>query len=733
MAPVPLRLISLAAFTALCVTGCGLELIQTVGRLGNGAATSALPSWPVDLKVGLGEATLPLSKLAEASSSLPLSVEADQTYALRPDPKEIPAYKVAEALTVPATASAVPAPMPSMPALEQHGISGPALSFASLNLSNLPSGAPGLTIGDVIHTPGAPDVQLSDPIPFTPDPQVKSVGLGQLRGARLDAGSVITLKVQSDLGGDDRHLVRLALRDLTITSGDEDLNETWRVANPTVILQDGDTIAIPLDADKVVAGGLRISFRAEGALRAGLRLKQFSDAQRLSTSVDSTLRIKAISLAAQAIPTSTQSIGTLKVPEDGEIHSISQVTVASGSLTLKVRNGYGFHTRLNLGLSGIVNAQGQPLSAIADIPAGLPLSESRHEIPLSGTRLTGEPVTATLSGRTFDTEDGVDRLPSNLAPLSGRMAAFRTDPPFEAEVAISPLVIDSARAVVKKTITVATASTPVELPKEFTRLGVELRRVGLQLRLDNRSQLSGEVRPTIQAVLKDGSVRTLNYTGNTTFSGSETRGVTRTSVLDINETNSNLMELLNIGAKSLVTGAEVVIDTQGAAVPLTRDDQVSGKLAIVVPVSLVFKEIGPGKEAAPYDLRPATPLTLDAATKARLAQGQVERLAIAAEVDNGLRIPVDLHLLFSKQDDPFADPSPLVRTLSLGDGSATARSLLDFAAGDLPFFQEAKTVGLRLTSPGTKGQPVTLKSTDALRVRLVALLKVRVSAQAFGQ
>lgn len=733
MAPISLRLISLAALSALVVTGCGLELIQTVGRLGSGGATSALPSWPLDMKVGLGEANLPLSKLVKKSATQPLSVEADQTYALRPDAKEIPAFKVADSLTVPATSSTVPAPMPSMPSLEQHGLSGPTISFASLNLASQPSGIPGLTIGDVMNTPGSPDAQLPAPLSFTPDPQNKSVGLGQLRGAQLDAGSVITLKVRTDLGGDDRHLVQLQLKDLKIESGFEDLNETWRATHPTVTLRDGDEIAVTLDADKVVAGALRISFRSEGTLQTGLRLKQFSDAQKLSTEIDSVLKIKAISLAAQAIPTSTQSIGALKMPEDGEIHSISAVTVASGSITLKVKNGYGFHTRLNLGLTGIVDAQGQPLSAIAEIPAGLPLSESLHEIPLAGASLTGEPIAATLSGRTFDTEDGVDRLPAGLAPLPGGMAPFRTSPTFEAEVAISPLLIDSARAVVKKTITVATASTPVELPKEFTSVGVELRRVSLQLQLDNRSRLSGEVRPAIQAVLKDGSVRAMTYTGNKAFSGSETRGVTRTSVLDINETNSNLVELLNAGASSLVTGAEVVIDTQGVAVPLTRDDQVSGKLAIAVPLSLVFKEMGPGKAAPPYDHKPTTPLTLDAATKARIAQGQVERLAITAEVDNGLRIPLDINLLFSKQDDPFSDPAPLVRTLSLGDGSATARSLLDFAAADIPFFQEAKTVGLRLTSPGTNGQAVAMKSTDALRLRLVAMVKVRVSAQAFGK
>ncbi|MNY78793.1 hypothetical protein D3C86_2191850 [compost metagenome] len=74
-----------------------------------------------------------------------------------------------------------------------------------------------------------------------------------------------------------------------------------------------------------------------------------------------------------------------------------------------------------------------------------------------------------------------------------------------------------------------------------------------------------------------------------------------------------------------------------------------------------------------------------------------------------------------------------MRTLSLGDGSATARSLIDFTSADIPFFKDAKTVGLRLTTPGTNGEAVTLKSTDALRVRLIAMIKARVSAKALGQ
>ncbi|HEY9899500.1 MAG TPA: hypothetical protein V6D00_09990 [Pantanalinema sp.] len=710
---------ALASLCALIVTGCGLELISTVGRLGSSGAAGALPSWPVEMKVGLGEASLAVSKLAESSADLPLTEEADHTYSLRPDPKEIPAFRIAESLTVPATSSVLPDTSAPMPSLDPGPLAGPGLSLASLNLP-------------IAYGPEEPDLALPVDQAFTPKDQSEAVSLGDLRGGKLDAGSSVTLAVTSDLGGADRDKVELALHDLTIASEGVVLNRTWRAANPSASLGHGATIVVQLDEGKVIRNSLTISFGSRGTLRAGLRIRELDDSQHLATTLRSTLKIKEISLPAQALPSSTQSIGALRVPESPELHSISDVTIASGSLALTVTNGFGLNARLNLDMTGIKDAQGLPLAFTAEIPAGPP-SQSRHVIPLAGASLTGEPLSVSVSGFTYDTEAGVDRLPVGLGPLPGGMAPFSAAPTMGARVEVSELVIDSVKAVVKKTLTVATSSTPVALPEGFTRAGIALKRVSLALSLDNRSHLSGAITPTISAVLKDGSTRALDYRGDRSFAPSETRGITRTTVLDINEGNSNLADLLNAGVTSLISGAEVAIDTRGVAVPLTRDDQVSGKVSIAVPLSLVFKEMGPGKANPAYDITPATPLTLDAGTKERLAQGQIERLAIAAEVDNGLRIPLDINLLFSKQDDPFNDPAPLVRTLSLGDGTATARSLIDFSTADIPFFKDARTVGLRLTSPGTNGQPVAMKSTDALRVRLVAMIKARVSAKAFGQ
>lgn len=724
------RVFSLLVAVSVLSTGCGFELFQTASRLASGNAIGALPSWPVDLKAGLGDASLPISKLLETGGSVPLIVGDDKTYTLRPDAQEIPAVKVGDNLKVGAQAPLTfPAQTLPDPPLQQS-LAGPTLTLDDLGITSLAIG-PGMTIGDAIANPALPDPTAMPSTVAFDQPQSSTVSLADLRKAKLAAGSKLTLTVVNQIAGDgtaDQDSMGMQLASLTIKSGSTVLNQTWLAANPTVDLKTG-TIQVDLDADRIIAGSLTITFNARGQVPAGFNLKRLDGAQKISIGIGTDIEIKAISLPAKSFPAVSQGID-IPTPPDLGIGSISNIKIASGSISLRLTNGFGVNATMSIALDGVKDASGSSFVSSVLIPAGgVTPAVKDVELDLAGATITGTRVGVTIRGQSYDTRAAAPEIPASLV-LPEEMAVYQPGQSLSGSATVGALTFESISATLNRTVPISSSSTPIDLPKEFKDLGIGFARVSIQLKINNKSQLPGVLALDAKAVLADGSTLPLTYTGNRTMEPALAVGDVKTSVLDINETNSNLIALLNAGAKELQFGGTVAINSGTTPVTLTRHDELSGQVAVAVPLSVIFPAMGPDQAVKPYDIKPASPLNLDQSTRDRLGQGLVSRFAITAMIDNGLRLPLVLNLLFSQTDDPYADPAPVTKSLALGDGDSTQTSLIELTAAEMNFFKEAKSIGFRLTSPGTKGKPVSLRSTDELRIRLLAELKLKVSASA---
>lgn len=724
-----IRLFTLLVAASLLLTGCGFELFQTASRLASGNPVNALPSWPVDLKAGLGEASLPVSKLLESGGSVPIVVGADQTYALEPDAQEIPTIKVGDNLKVdaqdPITFPAQTLPDPPL----AQSLSGPRLTLDDLGITSL-SVPPFGTVQDAIDSPITP-ILMPASVPFPSQTQSKTTSLSDLRKAKLDAGSQITLDIVNQVAGAgtaDQASLGMEIENLVVKSGGTVLNQTWLDAHPAIPLTSG-TVAIDLDPDVVIAGSLTISFKTKGQLPVGFNVKSLDGSQQIAIDLDLDIKIKAISLPAKAFPTVSDGLD-LPMPSDLGIGSISNIQIASGSIRLHLENGFGVNAAMTVTLSGIKEADGDPYIRSIVIPAGgLTPAVKEVDLDLAGATIVGTHVGVTISGQSYDTEAVSPEIPANLV-LAGGMAVYQAGQSLSGSATVQALAFESLSATLNRTVPISSSSTPISLPKEFKDLGIGFARVSIQLKINNKSQLPGVLALDARAVLADESTMPLTYTGNAVMEPAAAIGDVRTSIIDINETNSNLISILNAGAKELQFGGNVTINSGTSLVTLTRYDELSGQVAVSVPLSVIFPAMGLDQAVKPYDVKPASPLNLDASTKERLAQGLVSRFVITALIDNGLHLPLVLNLLFSQTDDPFSDPAPVTKSLALGDGTSTQTSQIELTATEMAFFKDAKYVGLRLTSPGTNGQAVSLRSTDELRLRLLAELKLKVSASA---
>ncbi|HEY9857125.1 MAG TPA: hypothetical protein V6D05_15380 [Stenomitos sp.] len=725
------RVGSLLVAASLLLSGCGFELFQTASRLATGNAVSALPSWPVDLKAGLGEASLPVSKLLDSGGQLPLVVGDDQTYTLKPEAQKIPTIQVGDNLKVgaqdPLTFPAQTLPDPPL----QQTLTGPTLSLDDLGILDIPVGG-GMTIGTAIADPGLPDPTLM-PAPYAFDrPQSSTVSLADLRKAKLDAGSSLTLTVVNQIAGDgsaDQDSMGMTLEDVRILSNGVPINQTWHDTHPSVPLKTG-TIKIALDANQILAGSLTVSFRTKGQIPVGFNLKRLDGDQQISIGLGTDVKIKAISLPAKAFPDVSQAFD-VPIPDGQGIGSLSDIAIASGSIALHLENGFGVNAAMTIALEGVKNALGAPYVSSVVIPGGGATPAIKDvTLDLAGAVIAGTHVGVKITGQSYDTEAVAPEIPASLV-LPDKMAVYKAGQSLSGRVTVGALTFESVSATLNRTVPISSSSTPINLPKELKDLGIGFARVGIQLKINNKSQLPGLLSLDAKAVLPDNSTMPLTYTGNLRMEPALAPGDIKTTILDIDETNSNLVSILNAGAKELQFGGSVAINSGATPVQLTRHDELSGEVAVSVPLSIIFPAMGTDQAVKPYDLKPATPLNLDASTKERLGKGLVTRFVITSMIDNGLHLPLVLNLLFSQTDDPYTDPAPLTKSLALGDGLSTQTSQIEISEAEMAFFKDAKRIGFRLTSPGTKGKPVSLRSTDELRIRLLAELKLRVSPSAF--
>lgn len=679
------------------LTGCGLELLSPIQKLST-SGTKGLPgiAWNVDMKLPLGEVSVSLADPKIARSvfgDMALETDAQDRMWIRPDGQDIAPVVLGDKLQI---ATAITAPIPATK-LDDNSVKMPALNLAPVTIAfdtlfpaALPDGFP-VPAGDL----PAEDVDL----PFPDSPFIE---------AQLDdpAGN-LSFRVKNSMGMAFIPTFELKASGNVIGSRTE----------PQIADGETRTVTLPLNASATLTRNLKmtLSLTIPGGQTfkdsaTGLTLDQF-DFEAVKTK-----RVK-IKLASQTVQSSQSIPLNIQDPTIASA-SIKAIRVESGTLAITLNNQFPIKTTVKLSFQNLFRSgQTQPMVETLEFAAN-----QQKTTPIS------------LDGVTIKPENGliIADVEATTDPTGDAGAYFTTDGSQKIEGSVSlqpPLTFHSIEVPLTRSQDIATSSTPINLPAELSKMNLKLGGVALKLHLDNQSGLSGYIDLAVNGkggsnavtlTRKDGSPLRLAFEAN------------KAQDLMVDQDNSNLLDVLNAMPKELEFGGKVTIDSGDQPVTITKNDRISGKVSVEVPISLQFPAMGRGKAIPAYDVKPATDLGLSDSNREQLKT--LSSVVLHVTVDNGWKVPLAVDLLFSKQDDPYSDPDPMIQTISLGssDSGFTVPNSIALTGEAMERFREARKLGVSITSPGSDA-PVTLYRSAVFRLKLSTEFKATIDTKKLGQ
>ncbi|MEB3299379.1 MAG: hypothetical protein VKO21_07835 [Candidatus Sericytochromatia bacterium] len=636
--------------------------------------------------------------------------------------------------------------------------------------SGLLTAGPDLALADAISVPALAALTLPA-LPFGPSPETNvPVDLPpEIVRIRLQAGSGLAIPVENRTI--TASTVRLVLRDKTGT-----LEQVSQALAPNAEA----TISLSLAGDLVPPVSLGVSVTGEIPAGTAVGTVDLQNGQFAVGTTTVTLRPEEIDVNLPAMGPSAAGSTRFPTPDalkspirktidvasqmpaDAGIQSLEAVELASGSMSLTMANDLDADLNVDLSFEGLEGLTGATATVDrGDVPpftvlsgGGLRLGINARQTVTWRLDLSG----STMRPRAMTDEQGqeirgiaVSASVNLLATQSDRShlqgvtripATLRASQEASGRVTLSPLGISALQAVIDRTEG-AGGGSPVPVPADFLDYGILPGRFALKVRLDNASGLAGSFLPGIEASLSasasvagcqalfggTGCPSTASVTvlgaGAESFDGTFLAGsaaATRSTTLELNERNSNLLDLIALGLTELRLSPRLRVG-EGRSVRLTREDQMGGAISFELPLALRFEDFGPARaKKGP----PASTSPLDVA--AGLGPAEVERLrkhlrrvALELRIDNGWGLPLDLQLDFLKADESVG----FTRTLRLGtpDGS-TALSMLDLGPEEIPVLPDIRQLRIQALSSGSNGAVLAIRNTAELRLRVTAHLGV---------
>ncbi len=779
--------LALTLTLSLLLAGCGLELLGTAQRLQSQGASSrggfplgALPSWPVNLKIGIGEVSASLGDFIKpGEGELPLLEMEDGRYEVRLAPIDFAGFDLGQVLSAGTPTRDIPIEPRGLSENVPDTFATPVFTKTVQSLGILDVEVEtgtilgSRTIRDIIavsKTPGplgelAASFQIPLDLTFPSEGDVPlrigPINLNTASRIALGAQSKVVIPIRRNIGApDSSSLILPIVSGLRITSEGRLINATWLEGNPTVALPENGLLEIPLDEGAVIASTLRIDGGIRGTLKKDFRPTSLDDAQQITLDAGTaSVKIARFSLGRQAsgsfnIPAVSQDFGDkFKSLEDQGVQAPSDIQIGTGSIDIRVSNGFGLSSRIGFTVRGLEDENGKTFQRAIFIPGTIKSGEARvatRSISLAGAVLKASSISVIPEVETIATDDRANEIQSRYAAdfdtsfpdtasrtkaardleVPDGLAVFDRGAQISGTISLGSLQLDSLRGKLRpsKPTEISSQSFPLNLPADLltddpATLSVQPASISLTLRLTNRSQLSGTVALAAEASVK-GSNRAVDLSRLPvpTLRPAETVGLSRDTIVELTESNSNLVDLIREGANRLTVSGRVLIDTGDTPVVLSSRDRISGSVIAAVPLTVTVKGQRTQELAA-------SPLGLDAGTRKQLEQGLVERVALLPRIENGLKIPLSVELLLSSQSNPYSDTAALVKRLDMGDGPETS-SVLELKQDEIPALAAAKTLGVRIRVGDGQSRKLTIRSSDTIRVKLAVALKLRVKPSA---
>ena len=694
-----------AILISLALVGCGLELLSPIKQLSTSNSSDGLQyAWPVEMTLPLGTLSLSLDDPDFARAlfgDVPVNVAHDERLQLLPVSHTLEPIHLSKGLTLNSSIS-IPVPPQGLPDLDHAFPDIPfpdvAISAEDLMGISLPPGhllPSTLTYVDERVLPVPEDRRdfLEAKI-GTPPAQLEFTLHNQL-GVRFYP----TVRLFATRNGTTRQIGQ------TTSAVDLDAGQSRKLIIP---LNEGALLTpdLSMRVDLRVPGGQRMQAPISGVAMTNVLL---------ATRTISHLRV-AVASHSIAIPDLTLDLGLGAL--DLDPGAIRRMVVEEGALELTLSNQFPVDMTVALEFPNLFRlGQSQPLKASYELRAG---STLKPLLSLSGVSILPENGKITVKAQAQTKETGP----------AGALVAVDGTQRFSGQVQLlAPLRIREVEVPVKRDVALPEVTLPLEFPQTFTDLGVRLQDVILSLSLMNSSAVPGTVTLDLKADVPGQGLLPLRDRG-----GNPLRFPLRANTandLRISKENSNLVDLLNAKPSGLIVAGTIAVDSAGEAVALTASDRLEGRLAVEMPLTIAFAPFGGSAERPAFEVRPATPLSFT--TENRETLSKLDRAVLSIAIDNGWMLPFDLDLLFSATSDPFTDPEPFVKTVSLGGPTEGYRvnNAVTLEGESLERFRQASTLGMRLRSPGT-ADAVTIYRGSRIRVNLGLSFKAEVSSGKVG-
>lgn len=750
---------------ALLLAGCGLTNILDITRKIQATNDSnrlrLAPNWPIGMQVEIGNAQVAWGKVQKGldeqlgKSGASTSVDASGVPVIIPPATDVPPIELGEKMKVdqvldrdistisigiPVTSKTIPATtirLADTPAGQTAFAFPPPIGNQSL--SNAKAAATSLGIADSVALPA--DAELSKV-------EHKEQDIPEVQSATLATGK-LTVPLSNDTAGTLTVAIKLTDGAGQVL-GEQTENLGPRSSGSIDFSLDGKTITSPLITDATTSG----------AIPAGTTLDQINpDTDQMSvgpTTVTMDAEQASVHLSAQqgknpaaagynaALADVNQEFDVTKnLPADSGIKSIKSVTVASGSLNLDITNGFGVDGDLRLEFQGIKNFKNAPTGPLSRNPDGsflLQINARRQataSLDLAGADIEPDAagkIRVLVSPSTLDTD--ADRTNPPAAPGTHNYTVVNKNDKLFGKVSLSKLEFARVKGTFDRTQDIPSSDVPVDLPKEFAETGIQPARVSIRLIIRNQSQITGKLSPSIAGIAADGTLLPVKLEPATAksprepfkgdFAGATAENATRSTAIEINERNSNIVEVLRSGAKKMRFGGQTRVF--GTNITLSSADVIGARVEIGIPLALIVEPFGVGTSRKPFDIQPASPLGIDAGTQEQIAKF-VKSVGLDFRIENGWRLPLSISLLFSEQDDPYAEgAAAFTRTLALGSGPITFSSI-DLNEDEAKKLSAIKKLGVRISSAGSGGQVVELHRSDLLKIRIAARFKVQVGPE----
>ncbi len=198
----------------------------------------------------------------------------------------------------------------------------------------------------------------------------------------------------------------------------------------------------------------------------------------------------------------------------------------------------------------------------------------------------------------------------------------------------------------------------------------------------------------------------------------------------LNETNSQIAELLQLRPSQVALGGLVAIGDGTTAGSVQADDYIDGEFTLLAPMRMVLETAH--QQGDPFEV------ALDEDLRDQVAEHLLQ-VTVAAEVENHFPTAVEITFHFARDEDALFATDDLVlhadpvaaATIDAATGRVTAATTSDVtltvAAGDIGLFtEELLHGGLEITLLGDGEQPIEIWSTDYVKVKGVAAFRYRV-------